>query len=49
MLSPPSVAASHWLNDAIGPYTDGVSCHGASTQRITGSYSCLMMLAGVMS
>ena len=45
--SPPSMLASHWDAEAIGPYTLGVSCHGRSVHTRTGSKDCRKISAGV--
>jgi hypothetical protein len=49
MFSPPSLFAVSWVQEVMGPYTLGVSCHGRSVQRSTGSNWPRNTSAGVMS
>ena len=49
MFSPPSLLATSCVQEVIGPYTLGVSCHGRSVQRSTGSNCPRNTSAGVIS
>jgi hypothetical protein len=49
MFSPPSLFASNWVHEVMGPYTLGVSHQGRSVQRRTGSNCPRNTSAGVIS